>query len=92
LAKASLAGANTVMFSALLRVSTSPAFFTAETGVDSAGSFEAAVANGSSAMPSNEPAPSFGTVAQARPNGSSEHATRDRRSRPGPGLVAHPIA
>ncbi|GGS00908.1 hypothetical protein GCM10010284_37480 [Streptomyces rubiginosohelvolus] len=32
--------------------------------------FEAAVATGSFAMPSNEPAPSFGTDEQAGPNGS----------------------
>lgn len=71
LAKASLVGANTVMFWALLRVSTRPAFFTAVTRVDRAGLLEAAVATGSWAMPSKEPAPSLGTVAQAGPNGPS---------------------
>src|SRR6478735_5386977 len=71
LAKASLVGANTVMFCALLRVSTRPAFFTAVTRVERAGLLDAAVATGSWAMPSKEPAPSFGTVAQAGPNGPS---------------------
>ena len=59
------------MFSALFSVSTRPAFFTAVTRVDSAGLFDAAVATGSLAMPSKEPAPSFGTEEQAGPNGSS---------------------
>ncbi|CAO0831525.1 hypothetical protein SMICM17S_12531 [Streptomyces microflavus] len=71
LAKASLVGANTVMFSALLRVSTRPAFCTAVTSVESAGLLEAAVATGSFAMPSKLPAPSVGTPAQAGPNGLS---------------------
>src|SRR5690348_6467484 len=59
------------MFSALLRVSTSPAFFTADTSVDRAGLLDAAVATGSWAMPSKEPAPLLGTDEQAGPNGSS---------------------
>lgn len=71
LAKASSVGANTVMASALLSVSTRPAFFTAVTSVDRACLLEAAVATGSSAMPSKEPAPSCGTEEQAGPNGSS---------------------
>ena len=74
LAKASLVGANTVMFWALLRVSTRPAFFTAVTRVERAGLLEAAVATGSWAMPSKERAPSLGTVAQAGPNGPSAGA------------------
>lgn len=64
-----MVGANTVMFFALFRVSTRPAFFTAVTSVDRAGLFDAAVATGSLAIPSKLPLPCWGTVEHAGPNG-----------------------
>src|ERR671917_2693224 len=67
LAKASLVGAKMVKGPGPLRVSTSPAAFTAVTRVDRAGLLLAAVAAGSAAMPENEPAPEDGTAAQPGP-------------------------
>ena len=81
LANAALSGANTVMFDAELSVSTSPAFFTAVTSVDSTGLAEAAVATGAAAMPLKLPAPDFGTDEQAGPE---VHRGGRRRTRPRP--------
>src|SRR5581483_713382 len=67
-ANAPLYGANTVMFWALLRVSTRPACFTALTSVDSTGLWLAAVATGSVAMPWKLPGPLAGTALHAEPN------------------------
>src|SRR4029453_15974163 len=69
-AKASLVGANTVTFGALLRVSTRPAFVAAVTSVDKAGFCAAAVATGWSAMAARLPGPVAGTSGQAGPNGA----------------------
>ena len=66
-AKASLVGAKMVNGPSPLRVSTNPASTTAVTSVDNTGLFEAAVAAGSSAIPSKEPSPSVGTAEQAAP-------------------------
>ena len=66
-ANASFVGANTVMPSAELSVSTRPALVTAVTRVLRAGLCDAAVATGSMAMPSKLPGPSFGTAAQPAP-------------------------
>src|SRR5215207_1035963 len=63
----SLVGANTVIPSAELRVSTRPASLTAPTRDDSTGLLEAAVATGSWAMPMKLPAPLAGTAEQAGP-------------------------
>src|SRR6478735_11357308 len=67
LAKASLVGAKMVKGPAPLRVSPSPAAVTAATRVERAGLFDAAVAAGSSAIPSKLPAPLVGTAAQPGP-------------------------
>jgi hypothetical protein len=67
LANAALSGANTVIADAELSVSTSPAFSTAVTSVDSTGFADAAVATGACAIPLKLPAPDFGTVEQAGP-------------------------
>ena len=67
LAKAELAGANTVMSLAEFSVSTRPACFTAVTSVDSTGLAEAAVATGAVDMPLKLPAPDLGTDAQPEP-------------------------
>ncbi len=70
-ANASSVGAKTVRLSAELSVSTRSASVTAATSVLRSGLFEAAVATGSSAMPSTEPSPEVGTPAQPGPNGAS---------------------
>src|SRR5690349_2637856 len=67
LAKASLVGAKMVNGPEPLRVSPRPAAVTADTSVDRAGLLEAAVAAGSSAIPSKLPAPLVGTAAQPGP-------------------------
>ena len=69
LSNAVLIGAKIVKGPAPLSVSTSPAASTAVTSVDSRGLLLAAVAAGSSAMPSTLPSPSIGTAAQAAPVG-----------------------
>ena len=71
---ASLIGAKTVAPSRPFSVSPRPASPTAVTSVDRSGLFEAAVATGSSAMPSDEPSPSAGTAEQASPTGVSVRA------------------
>ena len=83
LANAALSGANTVMFDAELSVSTSPAFFTAVTSVDSTGLADAAVATGAVAMPLKLPAPDFGTDKQPEPK-SMAAAAPPIRPRPAP--------
>src|SRR4051794_37943680 len=67
LAKASLVGAKMVKGPGPLRVSPRPAAVTAATRVERAGLFDAAVAAGSSAIPSKLPAPLVGTAAQPGP-------------------------
>ncbi|GAA3465569.1 hypothetical protein [Nonomuraea roseola] len=52
-------------------MSTSPAFFTAVTRVDSSGLVEAAVATGWSAIAVRLPSPEAGTDEHAGPNGSA---------------------
>src|SRR5215212_2130184 len=69
-AKASLVGAKMVNGPSLLSVSTSPAWVTAVTSVESTGLLLAAVAAGSSAMPPKLPSPSAGTAEQAGPLGA----------------------
>src|SRR5688500_1776669 len=68
-ANASLLGANTVNGPSPLNVSTSPAVWTADARVVKYGLFDAAIATGSSAIPSNDPSPSGGIDAQNGPCG-----------------------
>src|ERR687890_437541 len=94
-ANASLVGANTVTFGALLRVSTRPAFVTAVTSVDRAGFCAAAVATGWLAMAARLPGPLAGTPAQAGPNGAVLAAGAEVASAAGvviPGAPLAPVA
>src|SRR4030095_2827069 len=94
-AKASLVGANTVTFGALLRVSTRPAFVTAVTSVDRAGFCAAAVATGWLAMVARLPGPLAGRSAQAGPNGAVPVAGAGLGAAAGvvvPGVLLAPVA
>ncbi len=76
-AVAKLSGANTVMPSAELRVSTSPACLTATTRVDSTGLADAAVATGAVAIPVKLPAPDEGTEEQPEPKSIADALAAD---------------
>jgi hypothetical protein len=65
------------MSDAAFSVSTSPAFFTAVTSVDSTGLAEAAVATGAAAIPLKLPAPDFGTDEQAGPKSIAAAGAED---------------
>src|SRR5215475_1268984 len=65
------------MFDAELSVSTSPAFLTAVTSVDSTGLADAAVATGAVAIPVKLPAPVFGTDAHPGPKSLPAVAAED---------------